>query len=164
MPATLVPADPWLAAAETTLDAIIEEVLNAIRGLPDDAVTWKPDSETNPVVIMLVHGLASMRSWIAIAVGADVPVRDRDAEFSIVGWSAEDLVSFIERVAADCRHMLGTDQVVDWGSIRKNTQRPGATPPEALASWALMNSFAHLREHVGEMHLTLHLWRTRTGI
>jgi hypothetical protein len=152
--------DPTIEAARLILEGSLNEMRESIEGLPPDALAWRPAGEdTNPLVVLTVHAMHSTRWWLSVALGAPEPDRDRPSEFLATAASAAELLSIFDRMAADCRALLGTDSAFEPGAHRPD---PRIVDDPGTAAWALLHALEHLREHVGHASLTRQLWEART--
>jgi hypothetical protein len=155
--------DPTIAAARRILDDALEGMRAAVAATPPGRLNERPGSaETNPIPVLVTHALHSARSWIGVAVGGDLPPRDREAEFRVVADAPEALLTLIEDLGADCRAYLATEAPFEAGAIRV-TQRLHADddPDTESAAWALLHALEHLQEHVGHAQLTAQLLADR---
>src|SRR5580765_6106909 len=116
--------DPTLTAARQIVEESIEGMRGAISGLPADALNWRPSQDgTNPIAVRAVHAMHSTRSWLAVAVGAPLPDRDRDAEFRTVVDDPGELLETVDALAEDCRALL-TEVAFEPGSCASHTPAP----------------------------------------
>lgn len=146
--------DPFLIAARALLDAILGDMSAALAGLSPHALDWRPPApEANSLAVLAVHALHSTHSWLAVATGAPLPPREREAEF-LATAARVDLPALVASVGDDCRALLQPASPVDWAWGIRPTQ------PRA---WALLHAVEHLREHVAQMALTRQLWEREQG-
>ena len=146
--------DPTIDAARELFDEELAQFREAIDGLPAEALAWRPPAEdTNPITVLATHGMHSTRWWLTIARGASLPDRDRPSEFVAETGSSDELLSFVDEMAADCHARLDPDEPFDPGAHR---EVPDDDP--VSAAWALLHSLEHLREHVTQAQLTRQLW------
>jgi uncharacterized damage-inducible protein DinB len=152
--------DPMLTAAREIVEESIEGIHGAISGLSADAMNWRPSDEgTNPIAVLAVHAMHSTRSWLAVAVGAPLPDRDRDAEFRTVVNDPRELLETVDRLAADCRALLTSEDTFEPGVMRESHFRASSGRAEVVSgAWALLHAVEHLREHMGHAQLTRQLW------
>jgi uncharacterized damage-inducible protein DinB len=153
--------DAILDAAREDLETALSDMRPAIHGASPAALNWRPAGEgTNSIAVLAVHVMNSTRMWLSVATGAPLPDRDRDAEFVATSASAEALLAFVDRYAADCFALLEQAKDIDWGAMRQThpRPRPGASE-EVTSAFALVHAVGHLREHVGQMSLTRQLWQ-----
>ncbi len=132
--------DPTITAAREIIEESIEGIRGAISGLGADALNWRPSEEgTNPIAVLAVHAMHCTRSWLAVAMGALLPDRDRDAEF-----------------------LLTTEDAFEPGAMRESHFRASSERAEMVSgAWALLHTVEHLREHMGHAQLTRQLWDHR---
>ena len=147
-------ADALIEAARELFDEAFGQMRDTIEGLPAEALAWRPPAEdTNPITVLATHGLHSTRWWLTIARGAPLPDRDRPSEFVAETGSAEELLSFADRMVADCRARLDPAEPFEAAVIR---DVPDDDP--VTSAWALLHAMEHLREHVAQAQLTRQLW------
>jgi hypothetical protein len=146
--------DPTIEAARELFDEAFGQFRDAIEGLSAEALAWRPPAEdTNPITVLATHGLHSTRWWLTIARGAPLPDRDRPSEFVAETGSAEELLSFTDRMVSDCRARLDPAEPFDAGAERSVPDDEPVT-----SAWALLHALEHLREHVAQAQLTRQLW------
>ncbi|TMK36085.1 MAG: DinB family protein [Actinobacteria bacterium] len=157
--------DPTLSAAREIVEESIDGFRDAISRLSADALNWRPSKEgTNPIAVLAVHAMHSTRSWLAVAVGAPLPDRDRDAEFRTVVGGSRELIEIVDRLAADRRALLTTEDAFEPGTMRESHLRASSGRAEVVSgAWALLHAVEHLREHMGHAQLTRQLWEERAG-
>ena len=147
-----------VAAARGILEGSLDDMRETIAATASDALNWRPaGEETNTVAVLAVHSMNSTRWWLSAAMGKEQPERDRPSEFVAKAASVEELLSFFDGMAADCRALLDADAPFEGGALRT---RDGET---VTAAWALLHALEHLREHVGHVQLTAQLWDRRRG-
>ncbi len=155
--------DPVMAAARDLLTVTLGDLRPGVEGASREALNWRPGNEdTNSIAVLALHSMTSTRWWLSVAVGAPLPVRDRDAEFRAAATDAAALLAFIDGMERDCLALLDGARDVDWSAMRRTgpRPRPGADE-EVTAAWALVHALQHLREHAGQITLTRQLWDQR---
>ena len=155
--------DPTVTAAREIVEESIEGIHGAILGLPVEALNWRPSHEgTNPIAVLAVHAMHSTRSWLAVALGAPLPDRDRDAEFRTLVADHGELLETVNQLAADCRALLATEEPFEPGTMRESHVRASSGRSDVVSSaWALLHAVEHVREHMGHAQLTRQLWEQR---
>ena len=157
--------DPMLVAGREVLELALAEMRGCIDGATAEALNWRPaDDRTNSIAVLAVHAITSTRAWFSVALGAPLPPRDRDAEFTVTADDAGGLLARFGELAAECRALIDATPAVDWTAMRATHLRPRAdAPSQVLAAWAFIHALEHLREHEGQMFLTRQLWDLRAG-
>ena len=146
--------DPTIAAARELFEEELAEMREAIDGLPPEALAWRPPAEdSNTLTILATHAMHSSRWWFTIARGAPLPDRDRPSEFVAESGSVDEILAFMDTMAADCRARLDPDEAFDPGAERTVPDDEPVT-----SAWALLHALEHLREHVAQAQLTRQLW------
>ncbi len=154
--------DPIIPSARFVLKQSLEELRAAIDGVPAEALNWNPaGEETNSIAVLATHVLGSTHSWLSVAVGAPLPERDRDAEFRVTEDDPGALLRFVDEMSEKCRALLRDAGDVDWSATRKTHARPGDSPQDVPAAFALLHALEHLGQHVAHCSLTRQLWENR---
>lgn len=158
--AASIDRDPLLVAASAVLKDALEAMRAATEGASPEALNWRPaGAETNSLAVLGVHTMHSTRSWLSVAMGTQLPARDRDSEFVATADSVVALRDVIERMGSECRELLDQAAPPEWGVMRKTHARPSPDwPTEVSAAWALLHALEHMREHAGQMLLTRQLF------
>src|SRR5215467_4532097 len=100
-------ADPTVSAAREIFEEKVEGLQAAVDGLPTEALNWRPaGDDTNPLAVLAIHAMGSTRNWLAVALGAPRPERDRSAEFLTVAGEGPELLAHVDRMAEDCRQLF----------------------------------------------------------
>ena len=152
--------DPILTSAREVLRRSRDEMRDAVKGLPADALNWRPvPDDTNSIAVLAVHSLSSTRMWLSIAVGESPPDRDRASEFAVSAGDSAELLSSVGRLTEACLSLVDDSRTVDWSALRDAQGPPGSgEDTQVFAAWALLHALEHLREHVGQISLTRQLW------
>ncbi|MDQ4108699.1 MAG: DinB family protein [Actinomycetota bacterium] len=150
--------DPTIEAAREIFDESVDHLREAIEGLTQEALAWRPaGEESNPITVLAVHGMHSSRWWLTIARGLPLPERDRPSEFEAKSAGDSELLSFVDEMAADCRSRLDPGDAFD-----PTATRPLPEGEPVSAAWALLHALEHLREHVAQAQLTRQLSQQRS--
>ncbi len=146
-------ADPTIEAARVTFDDSLGELRGVVAGSTAAELDRRPGADdTNSIAVLTVHALSSARWWLSLAMGAPPPERDRASEFLAVTTSTDDLLSFVDEMAEDCRSLLDAGGSFEPAAVCVNGSE------EVTAIWALIHALEHLREHVGHAQLTSQLF------
>jgi hypothetical protein len=151
--------DALLDAARSTLDSSLLELRTAVEGLDAEGLNTAPAGpNSNPVAVLVVHALASTRSWLALATGAPQPPRDRPREFETVVTDVPGFLTSVDATADACRELLAGADTLDPARTGTAPWRQGVEASQPVtAAWALLHALDHLREHVGHAQLTRQL-------
>ncbi|HUF54529.1 MAG TPA: DinB family protein [Dehalococcoidia bacterium] len=151
--------DAITPSASYVLKQSLEELRAAIEGVPAEALNWKPGGdETNSIAVLATHVMHSTRSWLSVAVGAELPERDRASEFRVTEDDPGALLRLVDEMSEECRGRLRDAGEVDWSAVRKTHARPGDAPETVPAAFALLHALEHLGQHVAHCSLTRQLW------
>ena len=151
--------DLTIEAARDIVGDALDELRKAVAGCPADLLNRRPaGNDTNGLAVLVTHALFSTRSWLSLATGAELPPRDRPAEFRVVVDNADAFLAWFDATAAECRAVLDVDGPFDPSMARVPSWRfdeadDGENEP-VTAAWALLHAVSHLREHVGHAQLT----------
>ena len=158
-------ADPTIEAAREILEDSLRELRKAVGGCSTEELNRRPAGEdTNGLAVLVTHALYSTRSWLSLATGADLPPRDRPAEFRVVVDDAGAFLAWFDATAHECRSVLDTAHPFEPATMgipawRYDESDTGEHEP-VTASWALLHALSHLHEHVGHAQLTRQLWES----
>lgn len=152
-----------LASAAYVLKQDLDEIRTAVEVLPEEALNWKPaGGDTNSVAVLVTHVLHSTRSWIATAVAAPPPDRDRDSEFYVTAERTADLLALVDDFGSQILALVNDAKDVDWVANRKTHMRPVPSLPDYVpASYALLHAIQHFGQHVAHVSLTRQLWEQK---
>ena len=163
--------DPITASARFVLKESLGELRAAVEGVPAEALNWRPGGEeTNSIAVLATHVMHSTRSWLAIAVGAPLPERDRPAEFLVTEDDPLALLRLVDEMSAQCTVLLRDAEDVDWSATRGTHARPAKKAGDGLwqpgqeevpAAYAILHALEHLGQHVAHCSLTRQLWENR---
>lgn len=128
----------------------------AIDGLSAEQLNARPADGANPLAVIVAHALGATGSWISLAVGAELPPRDRSAEFRTVVDDATAFLAEMDDRSAACRGLLERAEAFD---PARTGFAPWTSEPDepVTAAWALLHALEHLSEHVGHAELTRQL-------
>jgi Protein of unknown function (DUF664). len=156
--------DTFLTSVRFVVQQDLADLLAAVDGLPGEALDWKPaGADTNSIAVLVTHVLHSTRSWLSVAVGAPLPDRDRESEFTVKLDDPKALADLMHGFSRQIMALLDNAGDVDWSAIRKTHARPGNAPEQVPASWAVLHAIEHLREHIAHVGLTRQLWDARSA-
>jgi hypothetical protein len=154
-------SDPAVEAARDIANNSLDAMRRAIVDAPPELLNWRPAGEdTNPIAVIAVHAITSTRWWLSVAITGQAPERDRPAEFRTTVSSAEELLSIVDPLLADCRKLLAFDGDFDPGTTRTDPREEGTA---TTAAWALTHAVEHLSEHVAHAELTRQVWDRKPG-
>ena len=134
-------------------------ILQAIDGLPQDALDWIPGQDMNSINVLLAHITGSERFWIGDIAAQESSNRDRDAEFRVRGVEADVFRKRLVDNLEYARTVLDTMSLQDLEATRI---RP-SDGREFTVTYALIHALEHAREHLGQIQLTRQLWEQLRG-
>ena len=156
--------DTFLTSVRFVVKQDLADLLSPVDGLPGEALDWQPvGADTNSIAVLVTHVLHSTRSWLSVAVGAPLPDRDRDSEFTVKSDDAKALGDFMHDFSRQIMALLDSAGEVDWAATRQTHARPGDKSEKVPASWAVLHAIEHLREHIAHVGLTRQLWEARSA-
>ncbi|MFL5738205.1 MAG: DinB family protein [Actinomycetota bacterium] len=145
----------FLSDARQLLSETFDGILETLDGLDADRLNAKLDLEgANSLAVIAVHASKSARTWSAVAMGAELPHRDRPAEFRTV---VDSPASFLEELADAHREALAylaAEPELPWDELRPTHPRADGSTERVTGSWALLHGMEHAREHLSQMSLT----------
>jgi uncharacterized damage-inducible protein DinB len=147
--------DPFVTASRELLAATFENILETLDGLSADQLNARLDLDgANSLAVIAMHATKSARSWAAVAMGAELPPRDRDAEFRTVVASPDDFLAEIRGVQEAALAYLDLTPSLPWEELRPTHVRADGSTSGVAGAWALLHAGEHAREHVAQMWLT----------
>jgi hypothetical protein len=150
-------ADPIITATRELAGDAFDVLRRSVDGLDADALNRRPGGpDTNSIAVLVTHALGATRLLMNLAVGAPLPARDRDAEFTASVTGADALRGAIDTIAAECLAILDAAGSVDWNAPRSRTRADGSVW-EMTAAYAMLHALDHLRGHADEAALTKHV-------
>ena len=148
-----------VAAAADLFEPPFAGLRGSIEGLSAEGLAWRPPArDSNPITVLATHAMHSARWWLSIARGGPRPDRDRPSEFVAEVGSADELLSQVDSLAADCRALLQVGEPFDPEAMH---DVPDDDP--VSSAWALLHAIEHLSEHSAVAQLTRQLWDARTA-
>ncbi len=144
------------------LQDLRNQMKDLLKGLPADALDWKPivatgDLATNSVGSMTLHLAGSENFWMREIIGGQPIQRNRDAEFAAKGDTAADLISKLEMAARGAEEILAS---INAGKLEENRKFRDRT---VTVRWAILHVIEHYAVHLGHMQLTRQLWLHQRG-
>jgi uncharacterized damage-inducible protein DinB len=135
------------------------EILEALEGLPSDALDWSPGRDMNSISVLVFHLTGAERYWIGDVAAQDPKERDRDAEFRVHDVGVDVLKKRLGDNLEYTRNVLEKFTVQDLETTRVSA-RDGRT---FTVAWALLHALEHSTLHLGQIQLTRQLWEQSKG-
>jgi DinB superfamily len=146
-----------VAAAADLFEPPFAGLRASIEGVSAEGLAWRPPArDSNPITVLATHAMHSCRWWLSIARDAERPHRDRPSEFVAEVGSADELLSQVDALAADCRALLME------GPFEPEAMHDVPDDEPVSSAWALVHAIEHLSEHSAVAQLTRQLWDART--
>ncbi len=153
--------DTTYAAAQLITDVSLSMLRDAVAGLPDRAVQWKPLPNTSSLNVLVVHSITSARFFLGCGAGKKTSRRQyleagRVVAFESKGATTAQLLEAIDEATVEFRHLLGHAPP---GALTAVVEWPDEYPDDAFTGVeCLFRAIGHLREHVGHAQLMRDLW------
>lgn len=148
--------DPVCTAAWEIFREQAEGYRAVVDGLLDDALNWRPGTETNSIAVLVAHAWGAAQAWTARAGGVEID-RDRAAEFRVVMNGAE-LTELIRRATERVRASLAAIDPATYGDNRVDPNGERFTVARCL-----IHAVEHNQEHLGHASLTRQFWEQTRG-
>ena len=132
-------------------------ILQALEGLPPDALDWIPGPDMNSITVLVFHLTGAARFWIGDIAAQDPTERDRDAEFRAHGLGMDVLKKRLADNLEYARNALDKMSLQDLESTRV---RP-SDGREFTVAWALLHALEHATSHLGQIQITRQLWEQK---
>lgn len=146
--------EPFFEDYMNRLHALHSDCVNAIEGLPLDALDWVPGPDMNSMCVLIVHLTGAERYWIGDVVDKNASGRVRDKEFQAHGMDISALEKKLSNTLSYVRDVLEKLTIRD-------LERPRISPrdgQEFMIGWALAHMLEHTALHVGHLQITQILW------
>jgi hypothetical protein len=161
--------DPELESIRRRLFRDVDRVAEALDGLDDEQIAWKPLEQACSLIVLVTHVVGSAENTVLQLAGEE-SLRDRDTEF-LAPWTARSVQGEVAaakgRISAALERVdpvtLGTKHAAPRISVGPLTV-PAVSTLSAGATTArdfLLQTIAHTAEHAGHAELTRDLVRGR---
>ena len=133
-------------------------ILNALKGLPSEALDWTPIQETtgemNSINVLVTHLCGAERYWIGDVACGDYSDRVRAEEFQVSGMDGDALAAKINNATAYAQSALEKLNIND-------LDKDGTSPQDErkfTVGWALLHALEHTAIHLGHIQITRQMW------
>jgi hypothetical protein len=154
--------EPITEAVLVRVRRSLEDLRNAVRGLPAIALNWRPAEGTNSIASQVAHVLKSADFMLRGASGADADLKaylaERDEPFHF-GADANALLEMLDEFEAN---LAGRLRSVDAARLGTALAWPEWNSPTVAS--CLIGVAEHMREHVGAASLTRQMWEAGPGL
>ncbi len=145
------PQDPLAIATAAMLRRLNGSYREALDGLDDEAVNFKPGEGTNSIYQMMQHALDVARMWISMAEGNRVPGRPEPWTFS---GPIADLYQRLDEAEENIKRYLESPSAPDPAVERQLGEGMQSN------AMSLLRAVRHQAEHLGHIGLTRQMWET----
>lgn len=145
---------PLLEDYHNRLHAILNEIEQALAGLPQAAIDWSPGPEMNSISVLVAHVAGSTTYWIGDVVGRGTTQRVRAAEFRTAGITADELLQGLAATRTDTEATLASLTLAELSTLR----RAPTDGQEYTVAWSLLHALEHAATHAGQIQLTRQWW------
>jgi uncharacterized damage-inducible protein DinB len=129
------------------------EILDALEGLPSQALDWTPSPEMNSLSVIVTHLTGAERYWIGDVAAQEPSNRDRDAEFKVHDLGMDFLKQRLIDTLEYARNVLSEFTLEDLQATRHTRDGEPVT-----VAHALLHALAHSTLHQGQIEMTAQLW------
>jgi uncharacterized damage-inducible protein DinB len=136
------------------LQELHDEIRNAVKGLPQNALDWTSGTDVNSLSVLVVHLTGAERYWIGDVIAGEPSGRDRESEFKVRGLSADELIQRLSENEAYIRKALESSSPQELDETRVSP-RNGR---EVTVGWALCHALKHTALHLGHIQIMRQLW------
>jgi uncharacterized damage-inducible protein DinB len=124
----------------------------AVDALPEDALWWRPNDQSNSVGNLLLHLTGNVRQWMVSGVGGAADVRHRAAEFEAQsGPSRADLLAGLDQVFDE------VDRILDGLTPEALLERRRIQGRDITVLDAIFICVEHFSMHLGQIILVAKL-------
>jgi len=148
------------AAALSVTRESIEMFRQALRGLPDEAMDWRPAPGMNSLAALVSHTGSSLRFFVASGCGRAGSLQayregPRAASFTVHGTPVAGALAELDKLEGDLAELLSGATL---SSLEATVTWPEDPAMAMTGAQALFRSVGHLREHVGHAQVMRDLW------
>jgi len=129
-------------------------ILQAIEGLPSEALDWIPGPDMNSITVLVFHLTGAARFWIGDIATQEPSNRDRAAEFRVQGAGMDVLKKRLSDNLEYARSVLDKLSLQDLEATRVRH----SDGREFTVAWALLHALEHATSHLGQIQITRQLW------
>jgi len=129
-------------------------ILQALEGLPPDALDWIPGPDMNSITVLVFHLTGAARFWIGDIATQEPSNRDRAAEFRVQGAGMDVLKKRLSDNLEYARSVLDKLSLQDLEATRVRH----SDGREFTVAWALLHALEHATSHLGQIQITRQLW------
>jgi uncharacterized damage-inducible protein DinB len=118
----------------------------AVESLPEGALWWRPNDQSNSVGNLLMHLAGNVRQWIVAGVGGAPSTRDRAGEFGARhGAAAQALLAELDRTLDEVDQVLARLTADDLQTMRTIQGR------DVTVLEAVYHVVEHFSLHLGQI-------------
>ncbi len=143
----------------TVLENCHNNVLNAVAGLSQSALNWKPGPDMNSIAVLIYHLTGAERFWTGDVVDQTPSGRDREAEFKVSRVGLDVLKSRLDESLGHVRQAVQKLSLKDLAEKRLTPDGRTVT-----VSWALLHAVEHASLHLGHIEVTRQMWQTTQAV
>lgn len=158
---------PLYAAIDRSLTELIDKVLAALDGIPDDVfTTWRPSAardgshEMNTFAALATHTIGAAEYWTLMAAGARPMTRVRDEEF-LVKATLADLRDRYATFQTELHALLDGLTEADLGTDA--APRLGRYDERWTLADCLLHAVDHTALHLGHVQIQRQIWEYERG-
>jgi uncharacterized damage-inducible protein DinB len=129
----------------------------AMKGLPQEAIDWKPVEGMNSIGVLIVHLVGADRYWFGDVIMGEPSGRQREKEFISHGLDANELSA---RLAGSFDYIRGSLETLKLEDLpaQRISPRDGQV---CTVGWAMLQVLRHTASHLGHMEDARHWWLSR---
>ena len=155
---------PTHQAALTVAQESFAMFAEALAGLPDEALVWRPAAEnSNSLAVLAAHSISATRFWLANGAGLGKSIEeyrrvDRGPSFAVAGGAADDFRAQFDVLLSDVATLFESGKEAH---LSAEVVQPADPSMTRTGVGCLIHGIGHLREHVGQAQLMRDLWLGR---
>ena len=136
----------------------------ALAGLPDEALSWRPEAEnTNSLAVLAAHSVTATRFWLGSGAGESKAIddyrrNDRAPSFAVAGGAAAEFAVQFDMMLAALSAVFAS---ATEAHLAAEVAQPADPSMTRSGVECLIHGIGHLREHVGQAQLMRDLWLAR---
>ena len=126
-----------------------------VQALPEEALWWRPNANSNAIGNLLLHLAGNVRQWIIHGVGGAPNVRSRQDEFDADGSPGKE--TLLSQLRLACEEAAGVLSALEPARL---TDRCTIQGIEVTVLGAIYHALEHFSGHLGQI---FYITKLRTG-
>ncbi|MCA1668003.1 MAG: DinB family protein [Thermomicrobia bacterium] len=146
---------PMIDVVQKMLDGQAERYKNAVDGLPEEALNWRPGDQTTNSVAQLVRHVTAVQTVLLASALGESPEHNHEYSLRNDPATAEELRGLIAAAKAKKDEQLARLDALDMSEMIPRQRGP------VMRAYLVIHTADHGQEHLGHAELAKQLWEQR---